>query len=469
MAQRFTLIKNADWIITMDPDSPRISGGDILIRGNEIIGLGENLNPPPGGLNLIDARGKVALPGFVNTHHHCWQSLVRNIHAASGLKLEPWLAIVYDIFQGLSPDIVAAGAYAGLGGLLKTGCTTSNDHHYAHPRGQSDIIDVEIEAARKLGMRFHPTRGSLSISQKDGSPHIPDSLCGTREDILRDSKRLIEQYHDAGRFSMLRIGLAPCWHGLDSTEEVLGSTLELARAHGVQCHSHLAESPGEVEATLAKFGCRPVEYVRRLGWLGPDVYYAHCVQLNDAEVSLLAETKTGIAHCPISNMFLNSGVCRVGELLELGASVGLGVDGAASNNASNMMTEIRAAYLAHRLVYGDAAPSAEQILWVATAGGARVLGRDDIGILKSGMAADLVLMDWDRLDYAGGKNDPVACIVMSGDARMVDTVMVNGKVVVQKGRLLELDEAELSREINRAGKQLLSLAARRLPALKPDI
>ena len=466
---KYTLIKKADWILTMDQGLARISGGDILIKGNEILSVGRNLPVPRGEVQVIEGRGKVVLPGFVNTHHHCWQSLVRNIHVASGLKLEPWLAIVYDIFQGLGPDAVRAGAYAGLGELLKTGCTTSNDHHYAHPQGQSKLIDVEIEAAQKLGMRFHPTRGSLSVSKKDGSPHIPDSLCENLDEILADSERLIDTYHDAGRFSMLRIGLAPCWHGLDSTEEVLGATLELARKYGVQCHSHLAESPGEVEATIAKFGCRPVEYVRRQGWLGPDVYYAHCVQLNDEEVSVLAETKTGIAHCPISNMFLNSGVCRVGDLLELGANVGLGVDGAASNNASNMMTEIRASYLAHRLVYGDSAPTAEQILWVATAGGARVLGRDDLGMIKPGMAADLVIMDWDQLEYAGGKNDPVACIVMSGDSKMIHTVIVDGKVVVRESSLVNVDETEICREVNRAGKHLLNIAADRLPELKADI
>ncbi len=463
------LIKNADWILTMDDNKSRVRNGDILVEGSAIVSIGQNLELPVPVDEVIDASGKIVIPGFVNTHHHCWQSLVRNIHVANGLKLEPWLAVVYDIFQDITPEVVEAGAYVGLGELLKSGCTTSSDHHYAHPRGVEDLIDSEISVASKLGIRFHPTRGNLTIGKSQGSPHIPDTLTEDVDHILADYERLINKYHDPDKFSMTRIGLAPCWHGLDSTEEILTGTLAMARKHKVQCHSHLAESMGEVEATIAKFGCRPVEYVRRLGWLGEDIYFAHCVQLNDDEVKLLAETGTGIAHCPISNMFLNTGVCRVPDLLESGASIGIGVDGAASNNASNMMSEIRTAYLVHRLTYGQRAPRAEQILEMATVGGARVLGRDDIGIIAPGMAADIVLMDWDQLQYAGGKNDPAACIVMSGDSKMVDTVMVNGDIVVRKGSLAKVDEQEISTRVNQIGNKLLKTASARIPELKMDI
>jgi 8-oxoguanine deaminase len=463
------LIKNADWVITMDRNKRRIRGGDILIEGPAIVSVGQNLEIMDPVDEVINGDGKVVIPGFVNTHHHCWQSLVRNIHVANGLKLEPWLAVVYDIFQGITPEVVEAGAYVGLGDLLKTGCTTSSDHHYAHPRGTKELIDAEIGVAEKLGIRFHPTRGNLTIGKSDGSPHIPDSLAENVDDILKDYKRLINKYHNPDKFAMTRIGLAPCWHGLDSTEEILTETLAMARRYKVQCHSHLAESMGEVEATVAKFGCRPVEFVRRLGWLGEDIYFAHCVQLNDEEIRVLAETGTGIAHCPNSNMFLNSGVCRVSDLLKLGGNVGIGVDGAASNNASNMMSEIRSAYLVHRLTYGERAPSAEQILEMATVGGARVLGRDDIGVIAPGMAADIVLMDWDQLSYAGGKNDPVASIVMSGDSRMVDTVVVNGDTVVHRGNLVKVDEQKIRTKVNQIGNKLLKAASERIPELKKDI
>jgi 8-oxoguanine deaminase len=464
-----TLIKNADWIITMDQDRRRLRNSDILIEGPAISAIGNNLDKEVKADEVIDAAGMVIVPGFVNTHHHCWQSLVRNIHVANGLTLEPWLAVVYQIFEEINPEVVEAGALVGLGELLKTGCTTSMDHHYAHPRSTKNLIDAQIKTAKELGMRFHPTRGSMSISKKDGSLHCPDSLAGDIDDILADSERLITTHHDPNKFSMTRIGLAPCWHGFDSTVNVMEETLKLARKYGVYCHSHLAESKAEVINAVEKFGCRPVEYVRRLGWLGEDIYYAHCVQLNDEEVKLMAETGTGVAHCPVSNMFLNSGVCRVSDLLKAGGKVGLGVDGAASNNSSNMMNEIRVAYLAHQLAYGHSGPTVEEILEIATIGGAKVLGRDDIGQIAVGMAADIVLMNWNQLQYAGGKNDPVACIVMSGDSKMVDTVLVNGEVVVKKGSLVKINEEKANDFVNRIGKYMLRKASARVEGLKQDL
>jgi cytosine/adenosine deaminase-related metal-dependent hydrolase len=268
---------------------------------------------------------------------------------------------------------------------------------------------------------------------------------------------------------MLQVGLAPCWHGFDSEPVLMEESLKLARRYGARLHSHLAESRAEVTNAIEKFGCRPVEHVRRLGWLDEDIYFAHCVQLNDEEIELLAKTGTGVAHCPVSNMFLNSGVCRVGDLRAAGGKVGLGVDGAASNNGSNMMTEIRVAYLVHQLTYGNKGPTAEEILEIATVGGAEVLGRDDIGHLAPGMAADLVLMDWDQLQYAGGKNDPVASVVLSGDARMVDTVLVNGEVRVAKGRLTGIDETQVMGFVNRTGKIMLKRASDNIVELKKDL
>lgn len=462
------LIKNADWVITMDSKKSRFRNCDILVKDNVIEKIGKNLDKDEVFDELIDASGMIALPGFVNTHHHCWQSLVRNITVANGLFLEPWLVAVYDIFQDITPEVVEAGATAALGELLKTGCTTSQDHHYAFPSTTDPkLIDAEIRSAKKLGIRFHPTRGSIS---KGGLPHSQKTLVSSEDDILADSERLIKTYHDPGRYSMLRIGLAPCWHGFDTTERLMKETLQLARKYeGVYCHTHLGESKAEADECIEKFGCRPIEYVRRLGWLGKDIYFAHGVQFNDEEIKIIAETGTGIAHCPVSNMFLNSGVCRVPDLLKAGANIGLAVDGAASNNASNMMTEIRTAYLVHQLTYGNKAPTAEQILEIATVGGARVLGRDDIGSLSPNMAADIVLMNWNQLQYAGGCNDPVACIVMSGDSKMVDTVMVNGKVVVKKGNLTTIDEQKETQWINRVGKDMLRRASVRVKGLEPDI
>lgn len=464
------LIKNADWIITMDFQKRRLKNSDILIEGKAIAKIGKNLEKEENIDEIIDAAGMIALPGFVNTHHHCWQSLVRNITVANGLTLEPWLAVVYDIFQEITPEVVEAGAMVALGDLLKTGCTTSMDHHYAFPKTtDKKLIDAQIRTAKKLGIRFHPTRGSITIGKSQCPSHVPDLLVGELDEILTDSERLIKTYHDPDKYSMIQMGLAPCWHGFDSTERIMTETLALARRYGVHCHSHLAESRAEIDNSIEKFGCRPVEYVRRLGWLGEDIYYAHCVQLNDEEVRLLAETGTGVAHCPVSNMFLNSGVCRVSDLLNAGGKVGLAVDGAASNNASNMMTEIRTAYLVHQLAYGHQGPTAEQILEISTVGGAKVLGRNDIGRLDTGMAADIVLMNWNQLQYAGGCNDPVASIVISGDSRMVDTVFVNGEMVVSKGNLITVNEEKEKVWVNQIGKDMLRRASVRVEGLKQDL
>ena len=467
---RKKLIQNADWVITMDAKKNRYRNCDILIENNEILEIGKNIEVDLNDTEIINGSGMIALPGFVNTHHHCWQSLFRNITVANGLTLEPWLNVVYDMFQEITPDVVEAGATVALGELLKTGCTTSMDHHYAFPSTTStELIDHQIKIASKLGIRFHPTRGSITLPIEKSAPHMKKALVSNEDQVLADSERLIKKYHDPEKFSMLRLGLAPCWHGFDSTERILKETLELARKNGIYSHTHLAESRAEVETCLEKFGCRPVEYMRRMGWLGKDIYFAHGVQFNDEEVKLIAETGTGIAHCPVSNMFLNSGVSRVSDLLKAGGNVGIGVDGAASNNSSNMMTEIRIAYLAHQLVYGNNGPTAEQILEIATIGGAKVLGRDDIGYLASGMAADIVLLNWNQLQYAGGCNDPVACIVMSGDSKMVDTVLVNGKVVVRKGTLTTIDEYKEKDWINKVGKEMMIRASMRQEKLKQDI
>lgn len=462
------LIQNADWILTMDEQGHRHRNADLLIEDNVIAAVGPNLGEGMEIDEVIDASGKVITPGFVNTHHHTFQSLVRNIHIANGLKLEPWLMVVYDIFKELNTDAVRAGALVGLGDLLKTGCTASSDHMYAHPKGTEKLIDAEITAAKELGIRFHPTRGGITIGQSDGCAHVPDCLVESADQILSDAERLIDTYHDDNRFSMCRIGLSLCWPPFE-TDEIVEKTRDLGLRRKVQCHTHLGESEGELFLSQERHGCRPVEYMRRMGWFGENFYFAHCVQLTDEEVQLFIDTDTGIAHCPNSNMFLSSGVCRVPDFLAAGASIGLGVDGAGSNNASNMMSELRNCYLVNQLKWAGRGPTADQVLRMATVGGARVLGRDDIGYLAPGMAADLVFFDWSQFSYAGGRNDPAACIVLSGDARMVDTVLVNGKIVVRGGQLTGVNEQESAHWINEVTHEMLSKAAQRQSALMQDL
>ncbi len=459
------LIKNADWIITMDEEKSRLRNSDVLIEGREIIGVGENLIDQSLVDEVIDARGRILMPGMVNTHHHCFQSLTRNITACNEVDLMPWLTAQYKIFEELTPEAVDAGALIGLGGLLKSGCTTAADHHYAFPNKiKRELIDVEIESAQKLGIRFYPTRGSLTLE----GAHIPKGLVEEVDDVLNDCERLINTYHDDSKFSMLQIGLSPTWPQFDMPSVWEGS-LELAKKYGVRIHSHLAEGVDEVKYSREKYNCTPTEYVYDKGWMGSNVWYAHSIHLTDTDIEKFAETGTGVAHCPVCNMKVNSGVARVPDLLAAGVNIGLGVDGAASSNSSNMMTDIRVAYLVHQLTYGSRGPTAEKILEMATIGGAKILGREDIGRIKVGMAADLVLFDWSRYELSGGCNDPVSAIVMSSDSQMIDKVLVNGELVVDGGRLVNIDEESTGRHVNAVAKKLLASAAHKVVGLEQDI
>ena len=461
------LYQNADWILTMDGDRRRYRHGDLLISGNEIVDVGERLAEKHRATTpideVVDASGRVILPGFVNVHHHTWQSLIRNLNVANGLVLEPWLQVMFEIFKDLTPEVARAGVYAGLGDALKTGCTTSNDLFYPHP--VEGLVEATILAAEEIGIRFHPNRGFESLA----SNIVPPEIISAPEEIIADTERLVKRYHDPSRFSMCRVGVAPSMPQY-GTLESLRAALDLAEKYDLLVHGHLAESRYETEFTLEKFGCRPFEWFRRHDLLGERFYYAHCVHINEEEVRQMAKTNTGIAHCPISNMFLNSGVSPIPAYLKAGVSrIGLGVDGAASSNSSNMMEEIRSAYLVNRLTWGRDAVGPEDILYLATAGGAKTLGRDDIGFLAPHMAADLVVMDWNQLQYAGGCNDPAACIVISGDPRMVKDVVVNGETVVRDGKLTHIDEAGMCGLVNRVGRELLTKASVREPRLKADL
>jgi cytosine/adenosine deaminase-related metal-dependent hydrolase len=454
-----TLIHDARLVVTMDDRRTRFSGGFVLLEDDRVAAVGGPVSGerPPAD-RTIDARGKVVLPGLVNTHHHLPQALTRNVPRVQEAPLFRWLADLYEVWRGMDADAVDAAARVALGELLLTGCTTSTDHLYLFPRGQDRLIDVEIAAARALGIRFHPTRGSMSRgSSQGGLP--PDDVVQDEAAILADSRRLLREYHDPGPRSMLRIGLAPC-SPFSVTDDLMRSTAALAREHRVRLHTHLAETRDEERYCLELYGCRPVEYLRRLEWLGPDVWLAHCVHLSDEEIALLGRTGTSVAHCPSSNFRLGSGVAPVRKLLDAGVPVGLGVDGSASNDSSNMLAEARQALLAHR---GDPDPSrwlsAEEVLWLATRGGARCLGRDDIGSLEPGKAADVILVDTRRLSYAGAAGDPLAALVFSPWPEPVDTAIVNGRVVVEGGALPGVDVPALVARADAISHSLLRRAS----------
>ncbi len=433
------LFHNARLVVPMDDARSRHADGYVLVQDDQIRLVGSGTLPAAAKVDrFVDARGKVILPGLVNTHHHLPQVLTRNVPAVQEAPLFRWLTLLYEVWRGADPKAVDVAARVGLGELLLTGCTTTTDHLYLFPKGQERLIDVEIAAARELGIRFQPTRGSMSRGKSDGGLP-PDDVVQDEATILADSLRLVREHHDPKPRAMTRIALAPC-SPFSVTDDLMRRTADLARTHGVRLHTHLAETKDEEQYCLETYGCRPVEYLRGLGWIGPDVWLAHCVHLSPDEVSLFGETGTGVAHCPSSNFRLGSGVAPVRALLDAGAPVGLGVDGSASNDTSNMLAECRQALLAHR---AGAPPekwvTAEEVLWMATRGGARCLGRDDVGSLEPGKAADLVLIDTRRLSYAGAGSDLVAALVFSPWPEPVDTVMVNGRFVVEGGQLTGVD------------------------------
>jgi 8-oxoguanine deaminase len=453
-----TLIRDARLVVTMDDARRRIPGGYVVVDGETItaVGAGE----PPASIDpgrTIDARGKVVIPGLVNTHHHLPQTLTRNVPRVQEAPLFTWLTELYEVWRGTTADAVDAAARVGLGELLLTGCTTTTDHLYLFPRGEERLIDVEIAAARDLGIRFQPTRGSMSRGRSQGGLP-PDDVVQDEETILADSRRLIREHHDPRPGAMTRIALAPC-SPFSVTDDLMRRTADLAREHGVRLHTHLAETLDEDAYCQEMYGCRPVEYLRRLGWLGSDVWLAHCVHVSDEEARLFGETGTGVAHCPSSNFRLGSGTAPIRALLAAGAPVGLGVDGSASNDSSNMMAEARQAMLAHR-AHPDTSRwvTAEESLWMATRGGARCLGRDDIGSLEPGKRADLVLIETRRLSYAGASSDMLAALVFTPFPEPAHTVMVNGRIVVDGGQLVGVDVEALVARADRIAEGMLDRA-----------
>ena len=433
------LIKNAQAIVTVDPQDRVLYNANILIEDNVIRYVG---NEQQDADRVIDASHCYVYPGLVNTHHHLYQTFTRNLPQVQKMELFPWLVTLYEIWRGLDEACVYYSALTGMGELLKYGCTTCMDHHYIFPKTGSDtFIDQQFRAAEALGIRFHATRGSMSRGKSDGGLP-PDDLVQTVDAILRDSERLVKKFHDPAPFSMRQVALAPC-SPFSVTSDLLRESAVLARELGVRLHTHLCETKDEENFCLEAVGQRPLDYMASCGWLGGDVWFAHGIHFNDEELKLLADTGTGVAHCPVSNMKLASGVCRVPEMLELGVPVGLAVDGSASNDGSNLMAEIRTAYLLHRLHSSEKAPTGYDLLKMATKGSAAVLGRTDIGSLEAGKAADLFLLDVDLLELAGAKKDPACLLGTVGYGRPAKLVMVNGRVVAEDGRLLGVDEEEV--------------------------
>jgi cytosine/adenosine deaminase-related metal-dependent hydrolase len=429
-------------IVTMDEERREIEDGAVLVEGNVIQAVGRTSELPAVADRVMDMTGKIVLPGLVNTHHHLYQTLTRCLPAAQDAPLFSWLQTLYPIWAKLTPEAVYVSALVGLGELLLTGCTTAVDQLYLFPNGVT--LDDEIRAARELGVRFHPCRGSMSLGESEGGLP-PDDVVEDEEAILADCRRVIEAFHDARRYSMCRIMVAPC-SPFSVTPELLISSRDLARQYGVHCHTHVAETLDEEAYCLEQHGRRPVEYLADLGWLGDDVSYAHGVHLTEPEMQLFAETGTGIAHCPTSNMRLGSGIAPVTRLLELGVKVGLAVDGSASNDSSHMLNEARMALLLQRVRRGPTALSARQVLEMATRGGAALLGRDDIGSLAPGKAADLIAIDAERVEYAGS-GDPVAALVFCGPVK-VDVNIVDGRIRVEEGCLIDVDIEAVIRQHN---------------------
>lgn len=442
------LVKHADLIVTMDAQRRQIGDGAIYVRDRAIEQIGMTNELPDSADTILDARGLIILPGLVNTHHHLYQSLTRCI--AQNAVLFDWLKTLYPIWARLTPEAVYLGTKLGLAELMLSGCTTSSDHHYLWPNGSR--IDDQIQAADELGIRFHASRGSMSLGESAGGLP-PDSVVETAESILADCRRAIESFHQADRFGMVRIVVAPC-SPFSVTSDLMRESAHLARSYGVHLHTHLAETQDEEEFCLRMFGRRPVEYAEDLGWTGHDVWHAHCVHLSDAEIDLFARTGTGAAHCPSSNMRLASGIAPVRRLLDRGAVVGLGVDGSASNDSGHLLAEARQAMLLQRVLGNPAGLSAAEALELATLGGAAVLGRDDIGSLSPGMAADFIGIDLAQAAYSGARHDPQAAVVFCAP-QQVSLSVINGAVRVREGAIVGLDLPDLVRRHTAMSRSLL--------------
>ena len=438
MTQR-TLLVRAATVATMDDAGTEIADGGVFIRGRTIEAVGARADLPPSADRVIDLPQHVLLPGLVNTHHHLFQTLTRALPAAQDASLFDWLRTLYPVWTRLTPPMIRNSAAIGFAELLFSGCTTTSDHLYLYPNGSR--LDDTIEAAAAIGIRFHACRGSMSVGESAGGLP-PDALVEDERAILADSERVIDAFHDPRPLAMTRIALAPC-SPFSVSRDLMRETARLARERGVRLHTHLAENDSDVAYSRERFGCTPAEYAESLGWIGDDVWHAHCVKLDAAGIGRFAATGTGIAHCPTSNMRLASGIAPVRAMLTAGVPVGLGVDGSASNDSGHLLAEARQAMLLQRVGHGAQALSARDALRLATRGGAAVLGRDDIGRLAAGCAADLAAFDVGGPAHAGAaEHDAVAALVFCASAPAA-LVVIDGRVVVRDGELATLPLAPL--------------------------
>ncbi len=424
------LIRHAGHIVTMDDSARTLEDHDILIRDGVVAAIGHNL--PADGITCVDARMCVVTPGLVNTHHHLYQSLTRAVPAAQDALLFGWLQTLYPIWSRFTPDHMFVSAQVGLAELALSGCTLSSDHLYLYP-GAVRLEDT-IAAAAEVGLRFHPTRGSMSIGESAGGLP-PDHLVEDEAAILEDCIRVIDAFHDPSEGSMCRVGVAPC-SPFSVSRDLMRDAAVLARDKGVMMHTHLAENDEDIAYSLAQFGCRPGQYAEDLGWVGRDVWHAHCVKLDASEIALFAKTGTGVAHCPCSNCRLGSGIAPVRAMRDAGVPVALGVDGSASNDAGNLVAEARQAMLLQRVAQGADAMSAQEALWIATRGGAEVLGRSDCGRIALGARADIAVWDVSGVASAGSW-DPAA-LLLAGPTTVRD-LFVEGRQVVRDGHLTTID------------------------------
>lgn len=444
------LVRNADMLVTMDGARREIRGGGLYAEGRRIMAVGTAADLPDTADDVIDLAGHVVIPGLINTHHHMYQSLTRAVPAAQDAELFGWLRALYPIWARLTPEMIGVSTQVAMAELMLSGCTTSSDHLYIYPNGCR--LDDSIEAAAGIGMRFHACRGSMSVGESQGGLP-PDAVVENEARILADTRRVIEAHHDAARFAMTRIAVAPC-SPFSVSRDLMREAAALARSYGVSLHTHLAENVNDVAYSRETFGMTPAEYAEDLGWIGPDVWHAHCVQLDDPGIALFGRSGTGVAHCPCSNMRLASGIAPVGRMRAAGVPVGLGVDGSASNDSGNMMAEMRQALLLQRVGYGPDAMTARQALEIATLGGARVLNRDDIGALAPGMAADFVAFRTDGIGMAGALHDPVAALVFCNPGPVALSV-INGRVVVRDGQLGTIDLPRVIERHNRLAARLV--------------
>lgn len=432
------------------------SGGHILIENNRIISAGPEHYSGRAD-KTIDASRMLVLPGLINTHHHFFQTLTRNIYATQKSELFDWLSTNYEIWRGIDGEAFYVSAKLAMAELLKTGCTTTSDHLYLFPKSsESTLIDREIQAAQELGIRFQPTRGSMSLSKKDGGLP-PDDVIQTEDIILEDTVRLINMYHDDSDGAMLRISLAPC-SPFSVTQPLMKETARIAKEKGVQIHTHLAETKDEEAFCIEKFGQRPFDFMESLDWISENAWFAHSIFFNDDEIRRAGNAGIGISHCPSSNMRLGSGIARIRELLDAGVKVSLGVDGSASNDSSNMLLEMRNAMMLSRLREPKYWLNTEDVLWMATVGGAKALGRDDIGQILPGKSADIVMINMDRLEYSGALADPAAAIVFNAALSPIDYSIINGKIVIENGDITGLNEAQLIHTHQKYSQELLEEA-----------